>query len=350
LNALRYIYTYDVAKAVPINGEISYAELAETLKVDVGQLKQMLRHAMTARVFHEPRPGYVAHTSPSRLLLVDGPRQFNGYIAEECFPIAASQIDALKKWGHGSQEPNQAAMNLAFNTDLQMFPFLMSQPEREARFSKVLQAASRQDGLRSRHIVSGFDWASLGEATVVDVGGNTGHSSIAIAEAAPRLKCIVQDLASTIAHAQDPAHTIVPPHLQHRISFMPHNFYKPQPVHADVYFLRLIMHDYPDKYAAQILQSLIPAMAEKPGSRIILMDQCKPPVGVVPATVERTMRTTDLCMMMLSNAKERDMEEWTALLHQADPRFRIKNVVVPEGSVLALIEVVLAHESNEVAG
>ena len=340
LSSSRYIFRYDIAKAVPIDSDISYADLAANTKTDESQLKRMLRYAMTNHIFHEPRPGFVAHTAPSRLLLDADMHGWNAFLVEDCFSMAASQIDALEKWGHGSQEPTETALNVAFNTDMMMFPFFNSQPDRNARFSKVLQSSMKVESLNTSHVSTGFDWNSLGEeATVVDVGGNMGHCSVVIAQTAPNVKCIVQDLPGVLALAQDPQHSVIPAHLKDRISFQDYNFFDPQPVQADVYFLRMIIHDWSDKYATIIIKQIATAM--KPGSRLIIMDQIMQPVGVLPAPVEKLMRAMDLAMGMMFNAKEREMHEWTAIIEAADPRLKVKNVVTPRGSTLSMIEVII---------
>ena len=48
----------------------------------------------------------------------------------------------------------------------------------------------------------------------------------------------------------------------------------------------------------------------------------------------------DLTMMEIGNAKERDLEEWKALLEEADPKLKFRKVHEPEGSRLAIIEAV----------
>ena len=294
---------------------------------------------MTNRIFQEPRHGFVAHTAPSRMLLEEGMKGSHAFQVEDCFSMGAAQVDALEKWGHGSQEPTETAMNVAFDTDLMMFPYFNSQPDRNARFAKVMQNAMKSESHNMNHVKTGFDWNSLGEATVVDLGGNTGHCSVVIAEAAPKVKCIIQDLPGILAHAQDPHHSVIPPHLKDRISFMDHNFFEPQPVQADAYFVRMIMHDWSDQYARKILKRIAAAM--KPGSRLMVMDQIMPPVGLLPGTIEKPMRALDLHMAMMFNGKEREMHEWTAILEAADPRLKIKNVVTPQGSALSVIEIML---------
>lgn len=41
---------------------------------------------------------------------------------------------------------------------------------------------SKRPGLEAHHSLNGYDWASLGDSTIVDVGGSHGSLSIAIAE------------------------------------------------------------------------------------------------------------------------------------------------------------------------
>jgi 6-hydroxytryprostatin B O-methyltransferase len=300
----------------------------------------MVRQVIPLHVFHEPRPGQVAHTAASRLLTQGEGRAYNAYVVEDCLPMAAKHVEAVEKWGHGAQEPTQSALNLAYNTNLPFFPFFNSDPARRDRFSKVMQASAKQDIFDSRHILETFDWPSLGEATVVDVGGNIGHASVVIAAANPKIKCVVEDLLPTIALAQDPETTIVPSELKDQVTFMAHDFYQEQPVKgAAAYFIRLIMHDYLDKYCVKILKAIVPAMA--PSSKMLIMDQVLPPVGVAPAPVERQLRTMDSAMMLLFNAKERELGEWQELIKMVDSRLTIKNVKTRPGGGMSILEIVL---------
>ena len=50
-------------------------------------------------------------------------------------------------------------------------------------------------------------------------------------------------------------------------------------------------------------------------------------------------RAFDIVMKQALNAKERDADDWTRLLQEADPRFKLTEVIQPRGSVLAIIVV-----------
>ncbi len=47
--------------------------------------------------------------------------------------------------------------------------------------------------------------------------------------------------------------------------------------------------------------------------------------------------------MSLMNAHEREVAEWRALLARADKRFRLRNLVLPPGSVMSVMEVVFTE-------
>ena len=53
----------------------------------------------------------------------------------------------------------------------------------------------------------------------------------------------------------------------------------------------------------------------------------------------------DLQLLGMQNAKERDIDDWTKLLKDADPRFKLEAVNMPPNSLLAMI--VVAWEADE---
>ncbi|OQV02351.1 hypothetical protein CLAIMM_07567 [Cladophialophora immunda] len=345
LTALRYINRFAIAKGVPIDRAISYTALAKITGVDESQMKRVLRYAMTKGIFFEV-DGEVAHTETSLLLLQDGIATLSKYSSDRGWPIASRFNDAIDKWGHGSPEPNETAFNVFKNTDLSMFEYHEQHPEFGADFHAVMNQFTKSPPLSHEHIKSAYEWSSLSHATIVDVGGSLGHGSIAILETNPTLTCIVQDLPKTIAQATDPSTSIVPASMENRISFQEHSFWDPQHVAADVYFLRMIFHDWADKYAKKILQALL--VAVKPGSRILIMDYVTMPYGMLKIGDERRMRIRDMQMMVMHNALERDEDEWRRLFAETDSRLRLIKIRKPAGSALSLLEVVMDDRRDSV--
>lgn len=174
----------------------------------------------------------------------------------------------------------------------------------------------------------------------IQVGGSSGHDAVALARSFPSLKIIVQDLPGV-----EPAFcAYVSPELASRVTFQAHDFFEPQSVVADVYFLKVVLHDWSDKYSMKILRSLLPGLRD--GARIILCESCAPPMyneegeKVLPVPAERMMTSMDLQMLVSCNAKERTVQDWNSLFVRTDERFELANVVTFPGTTWGLLEVV----------
>lgn len=167
---------------------------------------------------------------------------------------------------------------------------------------------------------------------------------------------MVQDLPANAESGRKTAAESFPADIASRLTFQGHDFTKPQPVKgAEVYLLRMILHDWHDGEAVKILQSIIAAM-EKTKSRLLIMDTVLPMPGSVPLSVERIIRVRDLTMLQAFNSKERHLEEWSDLLAAADTRLQLIRVNQPFGSAMSVLEVTLgpataenSQESTEVA-
>jgi 6-hydroxytryprostatin B O-methyltransferase len=282
--ALQYASHFRLATHVPVqpNSSITFSELATQARVPVERSTRVLRLLMTCHIFHEPIPGEVSHTPDSRLLLDDYIEAMVDYWTDESFRAAAHFSSASERWPD-SQERNETALNMAFKTPLPKFDFFDSEPRRAKRFRKAMAGMTRGDRFNLNHLVNGYDWSCLPNgATVVDVGGGGGHCSMAIAAVNPDIRFIVQDMKS----AYDA--TVIPESLKSQIQFMQHDFFTPQKSIGDVYLLRWILHDYPDKFARRILQAQLPAM--KPGSKLVIMEGIMQPPGTQSLLDERKSR------------------------------------------------------------
>lgn len=341
---MRYICHYKIPDSVPDTGTIDYQSLAKACAVDPTQLKQHLRFAIANRVFCEPASNHIAHTIGSLVLKEGCPMQASvQWLTEDCAPMMAHQLDALERWGHGSQEPNQTAVNHAYGGKGGFYDFIQSDPVRERRFGTTIQQVAQQPRSSLKHIQSGFDWNSLGTATVVDVGGHIGSCAVAIAEAAPKLHLIVQDRLEVVAMAQEPKTTVIPAELQDRVSFQVHDFYQPQITPADVYFFRKTLLNHTDKDAGRVIQALSPVL--KSGNRLLIMDfvQSDGPIETTPT--ERFTRAVDLQMLLYYNSRYRTLDEWKDLVSANDPRLEFETACTPPGSGLAIVSFVVRRGS-----
>ncbi|KAK3902974.1 6-hydroxytryprostatin B O-methyltransferase [Staphylotrichum tortipilum] len=354
---LTWLLRYDIFHLVPASGTISYQDLAAAASKRTGgaesipetRLKSIVRMAMTAALFREPEPNHLGHSATSALLAREADvHSWASYLSTRSAPTALAMTAAHDRFTPASVSKNETAYNVAFATNLPFFDHLALNPADTAEFAGYMRNVTTSEAVDVKHLVGGYPWADLGSALVVDVGGSTGNAAIALAKAFPDLQFIVQDLPDNAAAGREAASASLPAPILSRLTFQPHDFTTPQPVtNADVYLLRMILHDWPDHVAAAILKNLVPALeAKKKQSKLLIMDTVLPAPGQVPRSVERIVRVRDLTMMQVFNSHERDLEQWKALLAAADGRLRLRRVVEPFGSTMALLEVELEGEGE----
>ncbi|KAL9105865.1 MAG: hypothetical protein Q9227_009028 [Pyrenula ochraceoflavens] len=338
LACLRWLVNLDILPRIPLSGHISYATLAAESQVPEHQLKGVIRMAITNNFLSEPTPGNVVHNSNSAKLVTDKSfMDWARFMTNSSAPTAAKFSEATQRWGL-TQAKNETAYQLAAGTELAFFDHLKLSQSLTDQFAGYMKNVTAADGTSIKHLLSGFNWTQLADgAKIVDIGGSSGHASIALARSYPHLSFVVQDLPETIANCSLKEELASDPEIASRISYMPHDFFQPQPIKdADVYLLRMIIHDWPDPEAIKILKHTFNAL-ENPGARILIMDTVLPPSGSITTIDESRLRVRDLTMMQVFNAKEREADDWKALLESFD--LRILDMKQPEGSVMAVMNI-----------
>ena len=64
------MYKYNIAARVPLDGDISFKELAKSVDLKEFDIRRIIRFAaIHHRVFQEKKPGYISHTAASHCLV-----------------------------------------------------------------------------------------------------------------------------------------------------------------------------------------------------------------------------------------------------------------------------------------
>jgi ubiquinone/menaquinone biosynthesis C-methylase UbiE len=207
-----------------------------------------------------------------------------------------------------------------------------------AKFARTFSDAKALDNPPT--IAKAYGWAKAGQGKIVDVGGGIGHIAIAIAQASPKINILIQDLE---CNAQEANKAIMEAGLSSRLKFEIHNFWEPQTEagrHADIYFMRNIMLDFPDPQCQRILKHLVDAM--KPKSRILICDTAPDSPTGFTKTEEARLRSVDLTILVLVGGKVRGLHDWEKLFKGADERLTITKVIgKPAMKRDSLIEIML---------
>ncbi|KAL4796326.1 S-adenosyl-L-methionine-dependent methyltransferase [Aspergillus venezuelensis] len=340
ISCLTWLCNYKIFHLVPLTSPISYDSLSQHADVPIPRLKSIIRFAMTTSLFTESPDGLsVSHTATSAHLARDEDAyNYATYLCSRTVPTALHMTDAHKRWGVSSTATNQTAYNAAFDTDLPFFEYLKQNKGREEEFARLMKSVRSSEALSLGHLVEGVELGFVPRGgRVVDIGGSTGSAAIALAKAHPTLNFTVQDLPYNIEAGAQAAISL-PTSIQNRLTLQAHDFTHPNPVSgAEAYLLRMILHDWADAQAINIIRNIVCAMNAH--SRLFIMDIVLPAPGSVPLGIERIARARDLTMMQMFNSKERELGEWMALLGEADGRLRLVGVKKPFGSALSVLEV-----------
>lgn len=141
---------------------------------------------------------------------------------------------------------------------------------------------------------------------LVDVGGSIGHDVIAFKERFPNLKgrLIIEDLPNVVSEVKD---------LPAGIETVGHDFFKPQPdtvKGAKAYYLRTVLHDWPNKQSKVILKHIRDVM---PRDSVLLINENSIPDTNAPLFSAQG----DLSMMAMFASLDRTEKQFAELLDEA---------------------------------
>ncbi|KAI1768518.1 S-adenosyl-L-methionine-dependent methyltransferase [Hypoxylon sp. FL1150] len=328
--SIESIVRFKILGMIPYGSQVSFEDIAKKTNLDKGLVRRLLRHAITMRILKEPEPGMVAHTKISKFLARPEISAWAAFESHDTWPAIPRVGEAIEKWP-SSQEANETGFALA-NQGKSVFEVLSSDPEAAMRFAGGMKSLDYVPGCGDAYVAKAYDWASLGNVQIVNVGGQRGSVAMDLASKFKNVKLLVQDSAMIIEGVA------IPDQLKERVQFMKHELFEPQTVQADVYFFRMVLRAWGDKYAVNILKAQIPAL--RPGAKILIQDACMPePGSASPLWRERVMRSVDMAVKFYFNSYERHLDEWKSLLAAADKRFVLHKVYETMDSQLSVLEV-----------
>jgi hypothetical protein len=163
--------------------------------------------------------------------------------------------------------------------------------------------------------------SSPSSTLLVDIGGGMGHDVAAFRKKFPALpgKLIFEDLPSVVEAGTNA--------LLQGIEGIGHDFFQPQPPAvkgAKVYYLRTVLHDWPDQQARVIIRNIRDVMAED--SILLLNENVLPAEGVSLYQAE-----LDMSMMTCFSSLDRTEEQFKELVESEG--FELGQVYTPQAMV-----------------
>jgi O-methyltransferase domain/Dimerisation domain len=179
-----------------------------------------------------------------------------------------------------------------------------------AVFSRAMSGFSAIQSAWALEALRNYDFSSV--ASWCDVAGGHGHMMCSFLAAYPHLSGTVLDLPEVLAEkGQLWAGRLG---LEERCRYVAADMFKEVPSDADVYSLKMILHDWNDSECTQILQTI--RRRAKPGGRIFIVEH------IVPGPSESHFsKLFDIHMMCWGSGQERTEGEYGSLLEGSGWRF-----------------------------
>jgi 2,7-dihydroxy-5-methyl-1-naphthoate 7-O-methyltransferase len=274
------------------DGMTQIDDLAAASGVSSDSLHRVLAHLVGMGLFEEPAPGRFALNEPARELLDSSVRlglDLDGFGGRMAYAWG-SLLSAVRTGAPAYHE----VFGRPFWEDLQ------AHPAAAASFDRLMGPDGH--GVPDSEVQVTGGWESV--RTVVDVGGGTGALLAELLRARPTLRGTLVDLPQTVARS---CGIVQAAGVADRVTIAGQSFFDPLPAGADLYLLKSVLGDWPDREATAILTRC--AEAARPAGRVIVLN------GVSPDEAGRP--SPALLMMVLVGGRERTLSEFRVLAREA---------------------------------
>lgn len=267
-------------------GTTGIDDLAAAAGCDADALSRVLRHLVARGVFEQPAPGEFALNDAARQLLDPGVRlglDLDG-IGGRMAHAWAGLLTAVRTGRPAYHE----IFGRPFWDDLD------AHPQVAASFDALMGPAGH--GRADPDVLIDGDWPDVHH--VVDVGGGTGALLAEVLRAHPHVRGTLVDLPRVVAACGPLVADVAD-----RVTTIGQSFFDPLPAGADLYLLKSVLPDWPDREAGRILRRC--ADAARPKGRVVVLSGVTPDGAGEPPP--------ELLMLVLVGGKQRTLSQFTAL-------------------------------------
>lgn len=307
---------------------LSVDKLAEAVDLDKVKTARVLRALTLMGCFKEVERDVFAN---NRLSLILNSTNNTGYyarlhsqdVAKYAGVVYETMVDAEFSRSHEIDKAPRVFASRKECIKVNQYEMMEDDDKKRVAFHRAMLGQS--DMLGASAVLHHYPWNDI--LSVVDIGSGIGAFSTPLAKMYPHLRITHHDLPKVMVLARNAWERNAPEALlDGRVEFIPIDFFQDVPVVGkDVYYLRHIIHNWPDAEATTILRNIRKAMG--PNSRVLIHDCVifhtfqKPGVGTKGMSVapepmfpnfgagSHNTYQTDLTMWFTFNSKERTLEE-----------------------------------------
>jgi len=287
----------------------SAAALAAATGCDPDALERMLRLLVGCDVFARRADGAYEHTAMSRCLRRDAPLSAAASALLQATPVYQAALANLEHTLRTGRPSVETVAPQGF------FAYLRAHPDESRIFDAAMTALTPVDA----GAVAAYDFS--GSGVIADIGGGQGSFLRVILEHTPGVRTLLFDLPDVVASAPPAA----------RLEVRPGNFFRDRLPSADLYLLKLILHDWPDDAALRILANI--RQAARPGAKLLVIESL-----LQEGPDFHPSHIMDLSMLALASGRERS-ERQLGELFQASS-FRHTRTIPTTSPIATIVEAV----------
>jgi len=265
-------------------------DLASVAGCDPYALHQVMGHLVGKGLFEE--------SSPGRFALNDAARDLLDPIVHLSLDLDGIGGRMAYAWGTLLSYVRTGAPAYHEVFGLPFWEDLNAHPQISERFDTLIGPAGHGAPNPEFEISGGWDAIN----TVVDVGGGTGAMLAEILRTRPHIRGILVDQPNTVARSGE---IFQRAGVVERVKTVGQSFFEPLPAGGDVYLLRGVLNDWPDREASAILDRCAEA-ARKAGRVVILK-------GIIP---DNTPKDVEIETVLLGG-KQRTVSELRELARKS---------------------------------
>ncbi|ORY02353.1 S-adenosyl-L-methionine-dependent methyltransferase [Clohesyomyces aquaticus] len=290
-------------------GPLSIHDLQHATGANIILLGRLLRYMSSVGLVLQQGPSLFSASQVSKNLAGKGNQGAICHCFETCGPMFQELPGFLRRHNYSNIEDGEnTVFQDAFKIKLPAYQWFAINPERLRWFNDYM--SSRRHSTETWLSVYDIEPDQLkchsGDEIYVNIGGGIGQQCQEFINKFPNTagRVVLQDLSHTIEQAlQTPG-----------VRNMAHDFFKPQPVlGAKFYFLRGVLHNWPDEKAKEILKEVVSAMGKE---SIILIDE-----PIVPDSgLHQYVAAMDMTMMCALAGIQRTHSQWVSLLNSVGLR------------------------------
>jgi acetylserotonin O-methyltransferase len=292
---------FDQIDKVPTTNEqqgLSLIELSGATRCNPESLEILLNSCVSMGLLIHKDGRYENTAVAGTYLCQSSPRRLTGYINysnEVAWGLWANLEDAVREGTHRWKQ--------TFGSDGPIFSSFFKTPEAMYEF---LMGMNGFGMITSPVVVQAFDLSRFKH--LVDLGGATGHMSIAACDRYPTLRATVLDLP----HALDLANEMVSnSNSRDRLATIGSDFFSEPLPAADLYALGRILHDWDRSKIQQLLKKIFEALPI--GGALLIAEK----ILWEDRTGPRGALLQSLNMLVCTEGKERSFGEYASLLSEA---------------------------------